>query len=455
MSPKNIIVRGGLRLFVASLGCPKNLVDTEWYLASLRERFGAIGLTDDPCEAHIILVNTCAFIEPAVSESIETILGLAQEKAKGQSLVVTGCLVWRYGHELEGLLPEVDLFFHGRDPRDLGAALAEAVSFSGTVSGRALEQEGISARGRFRVTHPWQRYVKIAEGCSNRCTYCLIPRIRGALVCRRPESIVSEIRALERDGGKEVAVKEITIVAQDVTAYKSGDTDLVDLLERIVEESSVPWIRLLYLYPERLSSRLVEFMASESRICPYFDIPIQHASDRILRRMGRPYGFDLIREKIDLIRAIMPDAALRTTVITGFPGESEDDFSRLLDGVEELRFDHLGCFTYWDEEGCAASRLSGKVPKEVAEGRRDQVMELQKKISAERNRRFVGRIMDVLVDGRSQETELLLSGRSRYQAPEIDGQVYITSGEAIPGEFFKVRITEAHEYDLVGEIVTG
>ncbi len=432
---------------MASLGCPKNLVDTEQYLASLRDRFGPIELTNDPCEAHIILVNTCAFIEPAVSESVETVLGLAQEKAEGQPLVVAGCLVWRYGQQLEGLLPEVDLFFRGRDPKDLGPVLEEAFSGSGRST---LGQGDVSDKGRFRVTHPWQRYVKIAEGCSNRCTYCLIPRIRGPLVCRRPESIISEIQALEGDGAK-----EITIVAQDVTAYKSGDTDLVALLGRIVEESSVPWIRLLYLYPERLSARLVEFVASESRICPYFDIPIQHASDRILRRMGRPYGFDLIREKVGLIRALMPDAALRTTVITGFPGEGEDDFSRLLEGVEELRFDHLGCFTYWDEEGCAASRLSGKVPREIAEERRGRVMELQKRISAERNRRFVGRVMDVLVDGRSQETELLLSGRSRYQAPEIDGQILINEGMAEAGEIFKVEITEAHSYDLVGRVLSG
>ena len=441
-----------MKVYVASLGCPKNFVDTELYLHSLKEALGGrIELTSSLESAGLIFINTCAFIEPAVSESIETILELAEARSTDQLLAAAGCLVWRYGRELEALLPEVDLFLYQRDPGTIGLKLAEALSSRGASGLQLVGDAGPGAfPGRFQASSPWQRYVKIAEGCSNRCTYCLIPKIRGPLRCRPPSEIVSEIQALEAEGAK-----EITIVAQDVTAYEWGDTDISALLRKVLSETSVPWIRLLYLYPERLSKGLLELMASEPRICPYLDMPIQHVSRRVLRRMGRPYDLEFISKQVGYIRQLMPDAAIRTTVITGFPGETEEDFTLLKEALSELRFDHLGCFPYWDEEGCAASRLPDKVSRQRAEARRQEIMALQAAVSADRNSRFLGRRLEVLVDGYCQETDLLLCGRSRYQAPDIDGRILINQGTARPGGICEVEITEAHTYDLVGRVIAG
>ncbi len=438
-----------LPVHVISLGCPKNFVDTEGILGAMGLLCHGLRIVDDPAAARLLVVNTCAFIEPAVSESVETIIGLGETKKEGQILAVTGCLVWRYGREkLKELLPEVDLFLDIRDPLKRGSFIASMVGCCDCSGAEAGFSRVAGSTVRFLASHPWQRYLKIAEGCSNRCTYCLIPKIRGPLQCRSPESVLEEARVLEEQGAR-----EITLVAQDLTAYNYSGEELTDLLEKLIANTSVPWFRLLYLYPERLSEGLIRLIAREPRICPYLDIPIQHASPRILHAMGRSYDPARLYELVEMVRDSLPDVAIRSTVITGFPGETDQDFHLLTEAIQRLAFDHLGCFVYWDEEGAAASRLPDKVPVELAEERREHIMELQAEISMERNRRFRNRILQVLVDGPCEETDLLLCGRSRFQAPEIDGQVYINSGVATPGEIARVKITESHQYDLIGHII--
>lgn len=429
-----------MKVFAISLGCPKNTIDTEVALGSLSSTNSRLKLTNNPQEADLLIVNTCGFIEEAVSESIDTILAVAKEKTNRQVLVVMGCMVQRYGDDLKKELPEVDIFLGTGSPQSLVTLIKDQ-----TIQ---QYQQLQSPNPRMLTTPPWRAYVKISEGCSNRCTYCLIPMLRGNEISRPIAEIVSEVNSLAIKG-----VKEITMVAQDLTAYRSGEKTLSDLLEALDGETDLPWLRLLYLHPGKVNIRLLETIAADTAICPYLDIPIQHASTNILRSMGRRYDSKTLENLMSRISNLLPHASVRTTVMVGFPGETEDDFQKLRDFVEKWEFEHLGCFVYSDEKECAANKLPGKVSTETALARKDEIMNIQARISRYKNSDMVGRVEQVLVEGVSSETELLLVGRTRHQAPEIDGIVYINKGAACCGEIVPVQITGSHVYDLVGKII--
>lgn len=440
-------------VFTVSLGCPKNLVDTELMLGLLVE--AGYAPCDEAEEADLLLVNTCGFIQSAVEEGIEEILSLAaiKEHYPDKKLVVVGCMVQRYGADLASELPEVDLFIGTEGTQDIvsrlkGLALAEKPLVHLAPPTFLLD----SSLPR-RLSSPAHRaYMKVTEGCSNRCAYCLIPSLRGDLRSRKLGDLVNEVGILAENG-----VRELTFVAQDLTAYGldlgPGAPRLVELLDALLQASNIPWFRLLYLYPTRVTTELLEFIAANPRIVPYLDIPLQHVSDRVLKGMNRPYGRKQIEVLLAKIRSILPQAAIRTTFMVGFPGENEADVQELADFMQEQKLAHVGIFGYSNEEGCAAYSLSGQCSEEEKSERRQRLMELQGRISLAANQAMVGRVEKVLVEGWSRETDLLLEGRTRFQAPEIDGCVYINAGVASPGDIVDVRITEAHPYDLVGEIL--
>ncbi len=449
-----------MKIFAISLGCAKNSIDTELILGRLSAA-GTVHIVEHVDEADVILINTCGFLESAVQESIDTILQAARYRRDSQLLAVTGCMVQRYGAELAQALPEVDLFHGTVEPERMAEKIIDRFICSDTESSAyRIRKTGQTTRaaeitpdslvsGRVVTTPPWRAFVRIAEGCSNRCTYCLIPSIRGPLVSRAVDEIVDEIRMLTACG-----VREVTLLSQDLTSYRHGQVDLAMLVKEVMEQTDLPWLRLLYLHPAGITHALLQVMAIyPQRICPYLDIPIQHASSDVLRRMGRGYDEAYLHELFTEIRHKLPRAALRTTVLVGFPGETQGDFETLLSFIERWRFMHLGCFVYSDEEGCASRRFAGKVDSEVAERRKARVMEVQARISEELNREFVGTRQNVLVEGLSEETELLLAGRTMFQAVEVDGITYIADGIADAGDIVEVEITDSHVYDLVGTIV--
>jgi ribosomal protein S12 methylthiotransferase len=449
------------KMHLTSLGCAKNLVDSEMMLGSL-ELEGYITV-EDPAEAELLLINTCGFIRPAVEEAVDEILRLAEYKQDDptKKLVVTGCMVQRYGKDLQEELPEVD-FFVGIDQEKDIAALVKGWSPGNSslfLQGPSCFLADSSVPRRL-ATPFFRSYFKITEGCDNRCTYCMIPAIRGDLRSRSVQDLLIEAKALEQGG-----VKELSLIAQDLTAYgddfddfndqdnfKAGD-NLVSLLKKLLAETDIPWLRLLYLYPSSVSSELLELMAEQPRILPYLDIPFQHVSDHVLQRMGRRYGQQNLEQLITLIRQILPNCALRTTMMVGFPGETEDDVQKLLDCLQRWQLDHVGVFPYEAEQGSIAADFSEKVTRELREERFARVMELQAEISAQRLQQYVGKKELVLVEGISRETDLLLEGRTRYQAPDIDGCVFINDGTASPGDIVTLEITEAHTYDLLGGII--
>ena len=440
------------KLFLQSLGCPKNLVDSETMLGLLQE--AGYATCAEPEEADLLLINTCGFIQPAVEEAIEEILALAavRKDNPGQRLVVTGCLVQRYGEELRRELPEVDLFIGTDGFQDLIGHLARLEKGgSPLVRCETPAFLATSTLPRQPSTPAHRAYLKITEGCRNRCTYCLIPSIRGPLRSRPAADLLVEARRLEQGG-----VKELTLIAQDLTSYGldwNQGPQLLSLLRRLSAETAIPWLRLLYLHPARVDRELLQLIASEPRILPYLEIPLQHISGRILRQMNRPYDRAFVENMLGAIREVLPNAALRTTLMVGFPGETDEEVAELEELIRTTRFDHLGIFTYSNEEGCAAASLPGQVDEEVKEKRRQRLMEAQAAVSRAGNERRIGSVETVLVEGLSRETDLLLEGRAWYQAPEIDGCVYINAGVCNPGDLVAVRITEAHTYDLVGEIV--
>ena len=440
------------KIHMISLGCPKNLVDSENLLGMLTER-GAEA-TSEANEADTIIINTCGFIHPAVEEGIETILEAARLKETGglETLVVTGCLSQRYHEEFSESLPEVDVFW-GTGGLD---SLVDFLTTEGPdrrkavppyfSPGFALETPG----PRLRAAPFYRAYLKISEGCSNACTYCLIPSLRGRQRSRPLETLIREAESLAESG-----VRELILTAQDTTAYGrdlSAGENLADLLRALVPIPGLAWIRLMYAYPSGLNKAVLKVMADEPRICPYLDLPLQHASPRILKRMGRKGATDLTA-LIDRLRSSIPGLTLRTTMMVGFPGETQEDFDILLEFVTRARFEHLGGFKFSPEEGARAAHFPDQVPQRIKENRRRKLMAVQRRISRELNRRLRGRTLPVLIEGVSQETELLLTGRTQGQAPEIDGQVYINEGTASAGEIRPVLITESHDYDLVGRIV--
>ena len=438
-----------MKLHLVSLGCAKNLIDSEVMLGRLVN--AGLALTDDPAEAEIIIVNTCSFIEPAVNESIDTILELAKFKDNGTCwhLVVTGCLPERFREEIVSALPEVDIFL-GTGAFD---RIVQAVEGSSGFSKCFFPDPNLltlQGRDTLRVRSSSHiAYIKIAEGCSRHCTYCIIPKLRGKYRSRNHEDIIAEARSLVLSG-----VKELIIVAQDTTNYGKDlnmSVDLSVLLESISDISEDVWVRLLYGHPESIDESVIKTIATHDNICTYFDIPVQHVSSSVLKRMGRKYTRDDLYRLFEQIRETAPDCALRTTAIVGFPGETDKDFQQLFDFVEDIRFDHLGVFIYSDSEDLLSHRLSRHVPKNTAKKRHDRLMSRQKDISLENNQKYIGRVLRVLVEEQSENN--LFIGRTYFQAPEVDGITYINSNQLQPSRFAGIKITDAFEYDLAGKTV--
>lgn len=440
-----------MTIFPISLGCPKNRVDSEVMLGLLSE--AGYTICDAPETADILLVNTCGFIQPAVEEAIDTIMELiaVKERHPGSRLVVCGCLVQRYGQALCRELPEVDLFIGTDTFRNIVTYLADRTNRAPHFHVAAPSYVMDSQTPRLLSTPSHRAYLKITEGCSNKCAYCMIPSIRGPLRSRAIADIVQEVKELDSQG-----IKELTLVGQDLTAYgrdlRSGPA-LHQLLEQLIEHSAIPWLRLLYLYPGRLSDELLALMAAEERLLNYLDIPLQHVAEGVLKRMRRPFGKHHLHALIERIRTKVPTAAIRTTFMVGFPGESDADVEEIADFLRTYRLHNVGVFTYSNEEGCAAEQLNDQIDEQVKQDRADYLMGIQSQIATEINQGYVGQELEVLVEGVSQETELLLEGRSRFQAAEIDGCVYIADGHCNSGDLVTVKITEAHPYDLVGHIV--
>lgn len=437
-----------MHIHFISLGCPKNLVDSEVMLGMLSDR-GAV-FTDDPAQADIIIVNTCAFIGDAKQEAVDTILEMGQYRTEGRcrKLIVAGCLPQRYRHEVAKLFPEVDLF--------VGAG--EFHRIVELIAAHAGTQQVVVRKPTYLYDHTTPRvaatpnhygYLKIAEGCFHPCSFCIIPKIRGAFRSRDPESLVEEARSLLARG-----VRELNLIAQDTTGYgRDRDTNLAHLLRSLDVLPERKWVRVMYAYPHAFPWEIADVMRESESICRYLDIPIQHVSDKVLQAMRRKGKGREVREVIARLRSEVPGIALRTSLIVGFPGEGKREFAELLEFVREARFEHLGVFTYSPEEGTAAAKLSGRVGAKVAEERRLQIMEVQREVVAAQNRAFIGKRLTVLVEGVSEETELLLASRHEGQAPGIDGLVYINEGSPTIGEFTEVEIVDAHEYDLVARVV--
>lgn len=435
-----------------SLGCDKNLVDSEQMLGLLNQ--GGFILTGEEEKADVIVVNTCCFIEDAKKESIETILEVAQYKETGncKALIVTGCMAQRYKEEILKEIPEVDALI-GTTSYDKVVEIAndilKAKGFR-SQSFDVIDREILEDMPRILTTAGYFAYVKIAEGCDKHCTYCIIPKLRGKYRSRSMPRILSEIRQLVKDG-----VSEVILVAQDTTEYghdlKDGST-LAKLLHEIGKIEGIEWIRLLYCYPESITDELITEIKENPKVCHYLDMPIQHASDTILKRMGRRSSLAELKNCIQKLRQEIPDIALRTTLIVGFPGETEEDFNTLYDFVKTIRFDRLGVFTYSREEDTPAAQMEDQIDEETKIKRRDTIMALQNKISRELTATKVGQEMEVLIEGKLTNEDVYI-GRTYQDAPEIDGEVFVEyEGELLSGDFVKVRITEANDYDLVGEV---
>lgn len=440
------------KVSMVSLGCPKNLVDAEVMLGYLdREGYE---VTTDEKEADIIIVNTCSFIKEAKQESIDAILDLADRKHDGRCslLIVTGCLPQRYQEELCRELPEVDIFIGTGDYPQIAEIIAEKRDTSEQL--RYIGDPSFiydESSPRLKSTPLYTAYLKIAEGCSNCCSYCVIPSLRGAYRSRPMEGLLEEARRLVASG-----TREINVIAQDITRYGTDLDDgssLESLIRNLAEIQELRWIRLLYAYPNGITDELIKLIKEESKVCKYLDIPLQHISDPILAKMNRRSTSRQIRDLIGSLRAEIPEIALRTSLIVGFPGETEEDFKQLLQFVDEAQFDRLGVFCYSREEGTPAAEMPVQVSERIKKERYKKIMKAQARLSFKRNRRLTGRIEEVLVEGFSEETELLLKGRSSRQAPDIDGQVYITAGNANVGDIVSLKITDSSDYDLIGEIV--
>ncbi|HKJ63758.1 MAG TPA: 30S ribosomal protein S12 methylthiotransferase RimO [Desulfopila sp.] len=438
-------------IHVTSLGCPKNFVDSEVMIGVLERRGWTV--VEHPEEAAVLLVNTCGFIQPAVEESIEEILGLSVYTQNGErKLVVTGCMVQRYRDRLSREIPEIDLLLGTEAVADI-AGLLEGLLADKRPQGRIYMPETFlmdASLPRTLATPSFRAWMKITEGCDNHCSYCMIPSIRGRLRSRQIDDLTREALQLEAKG-----VRELTLIAQDLTAFGAdrGKKDLVPLLESIAGNTAIPWVRLLYLYPSGINEDLLQFMAAEPRVVPYLDIPMQHVSDTILKRMNRPYNRQALFSLIDTIRTILPEVALRTTFLLGFPGETEADVNLVEQFLLRMHIDHVGVFAYANEEGCPSEFFKEQIPESEKQTRVERILSVQTGISAKIQKRYQGKTLDVLVEGLSRETDLLLEGRTRFQAPDIDGCVYINDGEARPGDMVRVRISETQIYDLVGAIV--
>jgi len=434
---------------IVSLGCPKNLVDSEIMLGILQEE--GYEITGDSAEADIVVVNTCGFIDAAKREAIDTILEMAEYKKKRcRLLIVSGCLAERYREKIIEEMPEVDAVIGTGSCDEISRIIREAGKGNKALSFKNLCGTGYLESRRVVSTQNGYAYVKIAEGCDNRCTYCIIPSLRGRYRSRRLENILEEVRDLSGKGAK-----EIILVAQDTTRYGIdiyGKRTLARLVGEIEKIESVEWIRLMYCYPDEIDDDLVDEYARNRKLCKYLDLPVQHASDRILEAMGRRGGSGDIRKVISHIKNIVPGIVLRTSLIVGFPGETDEDFKQLYEFVRELLFDRLGVFIYSREEGTPAFRLKPQVRAGIKKRRHAELMALQKSISAAKNRERLGRIYKTLVEGVSDDG-IFYFGRTYAEAPDIDGSIYFASDKPLKiGEFVNVKVLNSDDYDLIGAV---
>ncbi|QNM05893.1 30S ribosomal protein S12 methylthiotransferase RimO [Qiania dongpingensis] len=440
-----------MKILFVSLGCDKNLVDSEVMLGFL----GRAGyqFTDDESEADIIVVNTCCFIGDAKEESISTLLEMAKQKETGRCkvLIAAGCLAQRYKREVLEEIPEVDGILGTASCDKITEVVEETLEGKKCEEFESLDRQRTEEEGRVVTTGGHYAYLKIAEGCDKHCTYCVIPSVRGRYRSVPLDELVKEVEQLSEGG-----VRELILVAQETTLYGVdlyGKKMLPVLLKKLAFISGIHWIRLLYCYPEEITDELIEVVKTEEKICHYMDIPIQHASDRILKRMGRKTDRQEITKRICRLREEIPDIAIRTTMITGFPGETEEDMEELLDFVDEMEFDRLGVFPYSQEEDTPAAVMDGQVPEEVKNERRNQVMELQQEIAFAHGEEMVGEVLEVFIEGKVAD-ESAYVGRTYMDAPGVDGYIFVnTELELMSGMFVRVKVTGAVDYDLIGELI--
>lgn len=439
-----------MKILFVSLGCDKNLVDSEVMLGLLRE--GGHTFTDDEAEAEIVIINSCCFIQDAKEESINTIIQMAELKKTGvcKALIVTGCLAQRYREEIKTEIPEVDGIVGTSAYDEIAAIVDRALSGGMAESFEDLKRLPEVTAQRVITTGGWYGYLKIAEGCNKNCSYCIIPKIRGPYRSVPMEELVRQAEELAAGG-----VKELILVAQETTLYGKdlyGEKRLPQLLEGLCRVSGIQWIRILYCYPEEITEELVQTIKKEKKICHYLDIPIQHASDRVLKQMGRRTNKEQLISMVRYLRQEIPDIVLRTTLIAGFPGETEEEHDEAMEFVDEMEFDRLGVFAYSPEEDTRAAGMENQLPDDLKEDWRDELMELQQEIAFDRAQAMVGRTLEVLIEGKLAEENAYM-GRTYMDAPNVDGYVFVnTAQELLSGDFVRVRITGALEYDLIGEI---
>lgn len=440
----------GMKIFFISLGCDKNLVDSEIMLGLLHK--AGYEFTDNENEAEIIIINSCCFIQDAKEESINTILEMAQLKETGnlKALIVAGCLAQRYREEIKTEIPEVDGILGTASYDGIVEIVNRVLEGEKAEKFKDLSNSPKQEAPRILTTGGWYAYLKIAEGCDKHCTYCIIPKIRGEYRSVPMGELLTEAAELAGKG-----VRELLLVAQETTLYGKdlyGEKYLSKLLRELCKIDGIEWIRILYCYPEEITEELIQTIKTEPKICHYLDLPIQHASDTVLKKMGRHTNQEQLRTTIHKLRTEIPDIVLRTTLISGFPGETEEQHKELLRFVNDMEFDRLGVFTYSPEEDTPAARMDGQIDEKIKEQRRNEVMELQQEIAFEHAENMVGKILHVLIEGKL-ENENAYIGRSYMDAPNVDGYVFVnTERELLSGEFVSVRITGAKEYDLIGEI---
>ncbi|MFW6677712.1 30S ribosomal protein S12 methylthiotransferase RimO [Lacrimispora sp. AGF001] len=440
-----------MKLLCISLGCDKNLVDTEMMLGLLNR--DGYTFTDDEYEADVIVINTCCFIGDAKEESVNTILEMAQRKIDGncKALIVTGCLAQRYKQEIIDEIPEVDGILGTSTYDEISNVLKKALGGEGSVSCfHDLDLLPQTETDRILTTGGHYAFLKIAEGCDKHCTYCIIPTLRGNYRSVPMENLIKEAEKLADKG-----VKELILVAQETTLYGVdlyGKKSLPELLKKLCRISGIQWIRIQYCYPEEITEELIAVMKEESKICRYLDMPIQHASDRILKRMGRRTSKEQLKDIINKLRSEIPDIALRTTLISGFPGETEEDHEELMEFVDEMEFERLGVFAYSAEEDTPAAEFPDQVPQEIKEDRRDAIMELQQEISLDLSQSMVGKTLEVMIEGKVADENAYVA-RTYMDGPGVDGMIFVQTGEELmSGDFAKIRVTGAMEYDLIGEL---
>ena len=440
-----------MKLLFVSLGCDKNLVDTEFMLGMLRD--DGIEITNDETEADIIIVNTCCFINDAKEESVNTILEMAEYKKTGplKALIVTGCLAQRYKEEIKTEIPEVDAILGTNSYEDIVKAVHEALGGTFYENFKTLEGLPSIHTKRSVTTGGHFAYLKIAEGCDKHCTYCIIPSLRGNYRSVPMERLLKEANELADQG-----VRELILVAQETTLYGVdlyGKKMLPELLHKLAEIPGIYWIRIQYCYPEEITDELIEAIRTEEKVCHYLDVPIQHASDRILKRMGRRTNQAQLREIIGKLRAAVPDIALRTTMISGFPGETQEDHEEVMRFVDEMEFERLGVFTYSPEEDTPAASMPDQIPEEVKEERQAELMELQQDIVFDQAEDRIGEELLVMIEGKVADENAYV-GRTYRDAPNVDGLIFVnTSEELMSGDFARVKVTGSADYDLIGELL--